>query len=163
TAEDTNTPSTMWTKSYLVAERKFFSHMAGQVPHGSFHLKCLHLCASVLEGTDFTPYIFTTVVMHLLNIKPVSGRCRWECILRLADILGYLQCCLEQKRLDSSFFGNAEVPQETILPPDFQTSEPHNLLQHVVQSPAAQALSQFKEIQEELMNRLYNGGHSHRA
>ncbi|XP_064032452.1 inositol 1,4,5-trisphosphate receptor-interacting protein-like 1 [Pogoniulus pusillus] len=159
-AGDTDTPSTLWTMSYVVAEVKFFSHMARKVPQGNFHLKCLHLCTSVLEDTNFTPYIFKTVVMHLLNTKPVSGWCRQECIMRLADILRYLHCCLQHRKLNFFFFGNAEMPQEIILPPDFHTSEPHNLLQHLVQSPAAhaEALRQFEEIMEELMNRLYYGG-----
>ncbi|XP_064032449.1 inositol 1,4,5-trisphosphate receptor-interacting protein-like 1 [Pogoniulus pusillus] len=159
-AGDSDTPSTLWTKSYLVAEVKFFSHMAKKVPQGRYHLKCLRLCTSVLEDTNFTPYIFKTVVMHLLNTKPVSGWCRQECIMRLADILRYLHCCLQHRKLNFFFFGNAEMPQEIILPPDFHTSEPHNLLQHLVQSPAAhaKALRQFEEIQEELMNRLYYGG-----
>ncbi|NXX42628.1 IPIL1 protein, partial [Tricholaema leucomelas] len=148
TAGDTNTPSTLWTKSYLVAEVKYFSHMARQVPQGNFHLKCLHLCTSVLEGTDFTPYIFKTAVMHLLNTKPLSGWCRQECIMRLADILRYLHCCLQQEKLDDFFCGNAAMPQEIVLPPDFHTSQPDNLLQHLVQSPDAhaEALRQFEEI-----------------
>ncbi|NXF88646.1 IPIL1 protein, partial [Eubucco bourcierii] len=143
----TNTPSTLWIKNYLVAEGKFFSHVARQVPHGSFHLKCLHLCTSILDNTNFTPYMFKTVVMHLLNTKPMSGWCRRECVMRLVDILKYLHCCLEQKKLNF-FFGNGKMPQEIILPPDFHTSEPHNLLHHLVQSPAAhaEALRQFEKI-----------------
>ncbi|NXJ58906.1 IPIL1 protein, partial [Spizaetus tyrannus] len=35
------TPSTTWPESYAVAEAKFFRHMARQVPHDSFHLRCL--------------------------------------------------------------------------------------------------------------------------
>ncbi|NXP71320.1 IPIL1 protein, partial [Ramphastos sulfuratus] len=147
-AGDTNTPSTLWVNTYLVAEAKFFSHVAGQVPHGSFHLKCLYLCTSILDDTNFTPSILKTVVMHLLNTKPVSGWCRRECITRLADILKYLHCSLKQKKLNFFFFGNGKMPQEIILPPDFETAEPYNLLQHLVQSPTAhaEALRQFDEI-----------------
>ncbi|NXN15956.1 IPIL1 protein, partial [Indicator maculatus] len=146
--EDTNTPSTFWTTNYLVAEGKFFSRMAKRVPYGSFHLKCLHLWTSVLEGTDLSPYIIKTVVMHLLNTIPASGWCRRDCIMRLADIMRYLHCCLVQKKLDFFFYGNAEMPEEIILPPELQTYEPHNLLEHLVQDPAAhaKALEQFEEI-----------------
>uniref|UniRef100_A0A8B9NH84 Mab-21-like HhH/H2TH-like domain-containing protein n=1 Tax=Accipiter nisus TaxID=211598 RepID=A0A8B9NH84_9AVES len=35
------TPSTTWPESYAVAEAKFFRHMARQVPHDRFHLRCL--------------------------------------------------------------------------------------------------------------------------
>ncbi|XP_068026365.1 inositol 1,4,5-trisphosphate receptor-interacting protein-like 1 [Melanerpes formicivorus] len=152
-------PRTVWTMNYLVAEKKFFSHMARQVPHGSFHLKCLHLCTSILEGTDISLYILKTVVMHLLNTTPMSGWCRRDCIMRLGDIMSYLHCCLEQKKLNFFFFGNAEMPKEIILPPDFQTYEPPNLLEHLVQDQAAhtKALRQFEEIQDRLMNRLYQG------
>ncbi|NXG50085.1 IPIL1 protein, partial [Psilopogon haemacephalus] len=148
TTEGTNTLSTMWTQSCLVAEGKFFSNMAKKVPYGNIHLKCLHLCTSVLEGTDFTPYIFKTVVMHLLNTTPVSGWCRRECIIRLADILSYLRRCLQQKMLNNFFFGNEDMPPEINLPLAFDRSEPHNLLQHLVQNPDAHAdaLRQFEEI-----------------
>ncbi|NXR07240.1 IPIL1 protein, partial [Semnornis frantzii] len=113
---DTYTPSTLWVKSYLVAEAKFFSCVAREVPHGSFHLRCLYLCTSILDETNFTPYIFKTVVMHLLNNKPVSGWCRRECVMCLADILRYLHCSLEQKKLNF-FFGHGKMSQEIILPP----------------------------------------------
>ncbi|KFV66879.1 Inositol 1,4,5-trisphosphate receptor-interacting protein-like 1, partial [Dryobates pubescens] len=145
-----NSPGTVWTMNYFVAEKKFFSHMAKEVPQGSFHLKCLHLCTSILGGTDISPYILKTVVMHLLNTTPVSGWCRRDFIMRLADIMSYLHCCLEQKKLNFFFFGNAQMPDEIILPPDFQTCEPHNLLEHLVQDQAAhtKALRQFEEIQD---------------
>ncbi|NXN15584.1 IPIL1 protein, partial [Indicator maculatus] len=151
TAGDTDAPSTRWTESYIVAEVKFFSHMAKQVPCGRFHLKCLHLCTSILEGTDFSPYIIKTIVMYLLNTTPVTGWCRRNCIVRLADIMRHLHCCLRNKTLNFFFFGNAKMPKEIILPPEFQTYEPYNLLQHLVQNPAAhtEALRQFEEIQEE--------------
>ncbi|NXN07022.1 IPIL1 protein, partial [Indicator maculatus] len=145
---DTNTESTVWTMSSLVAEGKFFSHIAKEVPCGSYHLKCLHLCTSVLEGTDLSRYIMKTVFMHLLNTTPVSGWSKRDCLMRLADIMRYLHCCLEQKKLNFFFYGNAEIPREIILPPDFKTYEPYNLLQHLVQNPAAhaEALRQFEEI-----------------
>ncbi|XP_054034965.1 inositol 1,4,5-trisphosphate receptor-interacting protein-like 1 [Dryobates pubescens] len=154
-----DSPSTVWTTNYLVAEKKFFSHMAKQVPQGSFHFKCLHLCTSILEGTDISLYMLKTVVMHLLNTTPVSGWCRQDCIIRLADIMNYLHRCLEQKQLNFFFFGNAEMPKEIILPPDFQTYKPANLLEHLVQDQAAhtKALRQFEEIQHRLMERLYQG------
>ncbi|XP_054025451.1 inositol 1,4,5-trisphosphate receptor-interacting protein-like 1 [Dryobates pubescens] len=156
---DTNTPSTVWRINSLVAEGKFFRHVARQVPQGSCHLKCLHLCTSVLEGTDISQYIIKTVVMHLLNTTPVAGWCIRDCIMRLADIMRHLHCCLEQKQLNYFFLGNAEMPKEIILPPDFQQSEPPNLLEHLVQDQAAhtKALRQFEEIQDRLLNRLYIG------
>ncbi|XP_068253507.1 inositol 1,4,5-trisphosphate receptor-interacting protein-like 1, partial [Nyctibius grandis] len=51
--EATFTPSTTWPESYAVAEVKFFRHVARQAPHSSYHLRCLQVCARILEGTGF--------------------------------------------------------------------------------------------------------------
>ncbi|NXN18360.1 IPIL1 protein, partial [Indicator maculatus] len=139
TAEDTYTRSTIWRQSYAVAEGKFFSHMARQVPHGSFHLRCLHLCTRILKGTDFSPYILKTIVMHFLNTRPVSGWCRGGFFWQMVDILNFLHCCVEEKRLNHFFFGNRNIPEEIILPPHLKQCEPCNILQHLVQNPDAHA------------------------
>ncbi|NXG42909.1 IPIL1 protein, partial [Psilopogon haemacephalus] len=148
TAGDTYTPSTVWTESYAVAEGKFFSYMARQVPRGSFHLLCLYLCAHILDGTDFSPYVLKTAFMHLVNTTPVSGWSRWDVLMRLADILSLLQRCLERRELSHFFLGNRNMPKEINLPPHFQASQPPNLLQHLVQNPAAhaKAMTQLEEL-----------------
>ncbi|KAK0677041.1 IPIL1 protein, partial [Pygoscelis papua] len=142
------TPSTAWPESYAVAEVKFFRHMARQVPDNSFHLKCLQLYARILVGTGFSTYALKTAVMHLLTTTSLSGWCRRDFLLRLEDITQYLRCCLEEKRLNHFFFGNENVPEEIILPPALQTSEPFNLFQHLAQDPAAhaEALREFDEL-----------------
>ncbi|NXX45984.1 IPIL1 protein, partial [Tricholaema leucomelas] len=139
TGEDTYTPSTVWKESYAVAERKFFSHIARQLPRGKFHLQCLYLCSHILDGTDITPYVLKTVFMHLLNGTPMPGRRKWDGITRVAHILSFLNRCLERKQINHFFFGNSIMPKEIILPPHFQTSQPLNLLQHLVHNPAAHA------------------------
>ncbi|XP_074885685.1 inositol 1,4,5-trisphosphate receptor-interacting protein-like 1 [Buteo buteo] len=153
------TPSTMWPESYAVAEAKFFRHMARQVPHDSFHLRCLQVCARILVGTGFSTYTLKTVVMHLLTTMPLSGWRRRHFLLQMDDIMRYLRCCLEEKRLDHFFFGNERVPEEIILPRDFQTAEPVNLFQHLVQDPAAhdEAMHQFDELQHQLTSLLFYG------
>ncbi|KFR05783.1 Inositol 1,4,5-trisphosphate receptor-interacting protein-like 1, partial [Nipponia nippon] len=139
TTEAISTPSTTWPESYAVAEVKFFRHMARHAPPNSFHLKCLQLCARILVGTGFSTYTLKTVVMHLLTTLPLSGWRRRHFLLRLQDIMRYMRCCLEEKRLDHFFFGNERVPEEIVLPPAFQAAEPLNLFQHLVQDPATQA------------------------
>ncbi|NXR05547.1 IPRI protein, partial [Sagittarius serpentarius] len=114
------TPSTTWPESYAVAEVKFFRHMATQAPHNSFHLKCLQACTRILVGTGFSTYALKTVVMHLLTTIPLSSWRRKDFMLRMQGIMRYLRCCLEEKRLDHFFFGNENIPEEIVLPPEFQ-------------------------------------------
>ncbi|NXS50991.1 IPIL1 protein, partial [Balaeniceps rex] len=150
TTEAIFTPSTTWPESYAVAEVKFLRHMAGQAPHDSFHLKCLQLFARILVGTGFSTYTLKTAVMHLLTTIPLSGWRRRDFLLRLQDIMRYLHCCLEEKRLDHFFFGNENMPEEIALPPAFRTAKPPNLFQRLAQDPAthAQALHEFVELQD---------------
>ncbi|XP_052639724.1 inositol 1,4,5-trisphosphate receptor-interacting protein-like 1 [Harpia harpyja] len=153
------TPSTMWPESYAVAEAKFFRHMARQVPHDSYHLRCLQAYARILVGTGFSTYTLKTVVMHLLNTIPLSGWHRRHFLLRMEDILRYLRRCLEEKRLDHFFLGNERVPEEIILPPDFHMAEPLNLFQRLVQDPAAhaEAMREYRDLQERLTRLLLLG------
>ncbi|XP_029862099.1 inositol 1,4,5-trisphosphate receptor-interacting protein-like 1 isoform X1 [Aquila chrysaetos chrysaetos] len=153
------TPSTTWPESYAVAEAKFFRHMAGQVPHDSFHLRCLQAYARILVGIGFSTYTLKTVVMHLLNTIPLSGWRRRHFVLRMEDIMRYLRRCLEEKRLDHFFLGNERVPEEINLPPDFQTAEPLNLFQHLVQDPDAhaEAMREYMDLQERLTRLLISG------
>ncbi|XP_069639276.1 inositol 1,4,5-trisphosphate receptor-interacting protein-like 1 [Haliaeetus albicilla] len=153
------TPSTTWPESYAVAEAKFFRHMARQVPHDSFHLRCLQACARILVGIGFSTYTLKTVVMHLLTTIPLSGWRRRHFVRRMEDIMQYLHRCLEEKRLDHFFFGNERVPEEIVLPPAFQTAEPLNLFQHLVQDPAAhdKAMLEYKYLRERFIRLLILG------
>ncbi|KAM9015713.1 inositol 1,4,5-trisphosphate receptor-interacting protein-like 1 [Ara ararauna] len=152
------TPSTTWTSSCAVAEAKFFERMARRAPDGSFHLRCLQLCARILVGTGFSEYALKTVVMHLLNTTPLSGWHRTHFLLRLDDIMRYLCHCLEEKRLDHFFFGNEKIPEEIVLPPALQRAEPFNLFQHLAQDPdaQAQAMREFTDMQDRLTRMLAN-------
>ncbi|XP_064316081.1 inositol 1,4,5-trisphosphate receptor-interacting protein-like 1 [Phalacrocorax carbo] len=153
------TPSTIWSESYAVAEMKFFRHIARQVPRDSFHLRCLQLCARAMVGTGFSTYTLNTAVMHLLTTIPLSGWRRRDFLLRLQDIMRYLRCCLEEKRLDHFFFGNENMPQEIVLPPALQAAKPPNLFQHLAQDPAAhaEALHDFYELRDRLTRLLIYG------
>ncbi|NXA19530.1 IPIL1 protein, partial [Ibidorhyncha struthersii] len=148
TTEAIFTPSTMWAESYAVAEVKFFRHMARQAPPEALHLKCLQLFAGILEGTGFSMSVLKMVMMHLLNTIPLGSWNTREFLMRLQDILSYLHGCLEEKRLDHFFFGNENMPEDIVLPPAFQTAEPINLFQHLMQDPAAhaKAMSEFDEL-----------------
>uniref|UniRef100_A0A672TW16 Mab-21-like HhH/H2TH-like domain-containing protein n=1 Tax=Strigops habroptila TaxID=2489341 RepID=A0A672TW16_STRHB len=134
--EDIFTPSTMWTLSCTWAEAKFLWLMFDQTPDDSL-LSCLQLCTRMVAGTGFSSYTLKTVVMHLLTTTPLSGWRRRHFLLRLDDIMRYLRCCLEEKRLNHFFFGNEKIPEEIVVPPALQRAEPLNLFQHLVQDPAA--------------------------
>ena len=73
--------------------------------------------------------------------------------------MGYLHACLEQKWLDHFFFGNENVPEEIILPPDFRTAEPLNLFKNLAQDldAHAQALGEFVELRDRLRRLLLYG------
>ncbi|XP_054035292.1 inositol 1,4,5-trisphosphate receptor-interacting protein-like 1 [Dryobates pubescens] len=155
-ANDTYIRSTIWQQSCAVAESKFFSHMTSQVPQGSFHLRCLHLCTRMLKDTEFSPYTLKTIVMHFLNTRPLSSWCRRGCFRQVVDILNFLHQSVEQKQLNHFFFSNSTMPEEIILPKCFEECEPYNILQHLVQNPDAhaRALRQCEQLQEELLKGL---------
>nr|XP_030130990.3 inositol 1,4,5-trisphosphate receptor-interacting protein-like 1 [Taeniopygia guttata] len=146
------TPSTTWLESYAVAEAKFFRHVDMQAPPYSCHLKCLRLCARLLKGSSISIYALKTAVMHLLTLIPLSEWQHKYFLMRLDDIMCYLQCCLEEKRLKHFFFNNEDMPKEISLPPAFHEAQPLNLFQHLAQDPVAQteALREFDDLQSHL-------------
>ncbi|NWI69142.1 IPIL1 protein, partial [Todus mexicanus] len=146
TTEATLLPGKIWLESCAVAEAKLLRHMARLLPPGKFHLKCLHVCTRILEGTGFSEHMLKTVVMHLLSTMDPSAWSRSNFLTLLEDVIQHLHRCLENKCLNHFFFGNENVPREIILPPDFQTTETLNLFQHLAQDPAAhtKALRGFK-------------------
>ncbi|NXA75737.1 IPIL1 protein, partial [Thryothorus ludovicianus] len=141
-------PSTMWLESYAVAEAKFFRHVARQAPRHSCHLKCLRLCARLLEGSGLSTYALKTTVMHLLTLIPLSEWQHKYLLMRVDDVMHYLRCCLEEKCLKHFFFGNEDMPKEISLTPGLQEAQPLNLFQYLAQDPAAQkeALQEFDEL-----------------
>ncbi|XP_039561840.1 inositol 1,4,5-trisphosphate receptor-interacting protein-like 1, partial [Passer montanus] len=133
------TASTTWPESYAVAEVEFFKHIARQAPPDSLHLKCLQFFTRLSLGFSFSTYTMKTIVMHLLNITPVSEWRRRDLVVRLLDIINSLQLCLRAKCLHHFIVGNQRLPQDIHLPADVQRAEPYNLLQHLAQQPAAHA------------------------
>ncbi|NXQ25091.1 IPIL1 protein, partial [Alaudala cheleensis] len=146
--EDQLPPSTTWLVSYAVAEAKFFRHVSMQAPPQSCHLKCLRLSARLLEGSGLSSYALKTTVMHLLTLIPLSEWQHRYLLMRVDDVMHYLRCCLEEKRLKHFFFGNEDMPEEISLPAAFQGAQPLNLFQHLAQDPAAQteALRKFDKL-----------------
>ncbi|XP_064278640.1 inositol 1,4,5-trisphosphate receptor-interacting protein-like 1 [Passer domesticus] len=133
------TASTTWPESYAVAEVEFFKHIARQAPPDSLHLKCLQFFTRLPLGFSFSTYTMKTIVMHLLNITPVSEWRRRDLVVRLLDIINSLHLCLRAKCLHHFIVGNQRLPQDINLPADVQRAEPYNLLQHLAQQPAAHA------------------------
>ncbi|XP_064278673.1 inositol 1,4,5-trisphosphate receptor-interacting protein-like 1 [Passer domesticus] len=131
------TASTTWPESYAVAEVEFFKHIARQAPPDSLHLKCLQFFTRLSLGFSFSTYTMKTIVMHLLNITPVSEWRRRDLVVRLLDIINSLHLCLRAKCLHHFIVGNQRLPQDISLPADVQRAEPYNLLQHLEQQPRA--------------------------
>ncbi|NXT07142.1 IPIL1 protein, partial [Prunella fulvescens] len=148
-AEAKSMASTAWAESYAVAEAKFFRHIARQLPCESVHLKCLQVFTSVLSGTGFSSSTWKTVVMHALTIVPLSRWSRREFARRLWDIMAYLHCCLQWKRLEHFVLGSERLPAEISLPPAAQRLEPLNLFEHLARDPAAhrEAMQAYGQLQ----------------
>ncbi|XP_068539580.1 inositol 1,4,5-trisphosphate receptor-interacting protein-like 1 [Anas acuta] len=153
------TPDSEWPQSCTVAEMKFFQYIKAHAPQDSYHLRRMQLCARIVVGNDFTPYVLKTVVMHLLNTIPLERWCRREFLQHMDDIMQCLHCCIVEKRLDHFFLGNKEVPDEVTLHPDFLTSSPLNLFQHMAEDPNvhARALREFQELRDRLKRLLTFG------
>ncbi|NWT05994.1 IPIL1 protein, partial [Mionectes macconnelli] len=142
------TPSTTWPETYAVAEMKFFRHIARQAPHDSWHLRCLQFVTRAVVGIGFSTYTLKTIVMHLLNIVPISRWRMMHFLRRLGDTMQYLHGSLEEKHLNHFVVGNQTFPQEIILPPDVRTAAPPNLFHHLAEDPAAhtQAVNEYHEL-----------------
>ncbi|XP_068541698.1 inositol 1,4,5-trisphosphate receptor-interacting protein-like 1 [Anas acuta] len=164
--KDTSIPSTTWPQSCSAAERKFFQHVAREGMFNSIHLKCMQVCAHLVEGTVFPTYVVKTIVMHLLTNIPMAMWHKTDFLLRMDNIMQCLHGCVREKRLDHFFFGNEMVPDVIVLPPSFQNSEPINLFQYLKRNPYARAdaLQKFEVVRERL-RRLITYGHErkHRA
>ncbi|NXL77818.1 IPIL1 protein, partial [Leptocoma aspasia] len=128
-------PSTTWCETYAVAEASCFRHVARQAPQDIWHCKCLQLLTRIATGTGFSTYALKTVVMHLLNTGTLPHWSRRHFLQRMVDILDYLRCSLDKKRLDHFVVGNQRLPGEISLPPDLQRVEPPNLFQHLARDP----------------------------
>ncbi|XP_066178290.1 inositol 1,4,5-trisphosphate receptor-interacting protein-like 1 [Sylvia atricapilla] len=144
------TPSTTWPETYAVAETEFFEHIARQAPPDSLHLKCLQFFARLQLGFGFSTYTTKTIVMHLLNVEPVSSWRRRDLLLRLVDISESLRLCVQAKRLNHFIVGNWRLPGDIRLPRDVQMDKRNNLFHHLAQQSAAhrQAISEYQVMRK---------------
>ncbi|XP_056349302.1 inositol 1,4,5-trisphosphate receptor-interacting protein-like 1 [Oenanthe melanoleuca] len=147
---EAHTQSTAWPETYAVAEMKFFQHIANQAPSDSLHLKCLQFFTRLLLGFSFSTYSMKTIVMHLLNVVPVSQWRRRDFLQRLLDISDGLRLFLLAKCLDHFIVGNQRLPQDILLPPDLQRAQPYNLFHHMAEEPSAhtQAINEYLVLQK---------------
>ncbi|XP_072183021.1 inositol 1,4,5-trisphosphate receptor-interacting protein-like 1 [Excalfactoria chinensis] len=157
--EAADTPSTTWPQSCAVAEAKLFQHIAAHDQGNTSYLKYVQAGAHILAGHIFSSYQLRTVLMHLLTTIPLESWHGKYFLQRMDDILLYLRCCVEEKRLNHFLIGNEDVPAEIILPQQFRASQPLNLLQYLVQDPDSheQALQELEELQDRLTNLLMYG------
>ncbi|NXB47261.1 IPIL1 protein, partial [Leucopsar rothschildi] len=142
---EAHTQSTTWPETYTVAETEFFKHVAKQAPPDSLHLKCLQFFTRLLLGLGFSTYIIKTIVMHLLNVVPVSQWRRRDFLQRLMDISESLWLCVQAKCLYHFIAGNQRLPQAIRLPPDVQMGQTYNLFHRLAEDSAAhtQAISEY--------------------
>uniref|UniRef100_A0A803V4E9 Mab-21-like HhH/H2TH-like domain-containing protein n=1 Tax=Ficedula albicollis TaxID=59894 RepID=A0A803V4E9_FICAL len=147
---EAHTQSTAWPETYAVAEMKFFKHIAKQAPHDSLHLKCLQFFTRLLLGFSFSTYSMKTIVMHLLNVVPLSQWRRRDFLQRLLDISDGLRLFVLAKRLDHFIVGNQRLPRVIRLPPDVQRAQPYNLFHHLAEEPSAhtQAINEYLVLQK---------------
>ncbi|XP_056349717.1 inositol 1,4,5-trisphosphate receptor-interacting protein-like 1 [Oenanthe melanoleuca] len=147
---EAHTQSTAWPETYAVAEMKFFQHIAKQAPRDSLHLKCLQFFTRLLLGFSFSTYSMKTIVMHLLNVVPVSQWRRRDFLQRLLDISDGLRMCVRAKRLDHFIVGNQGLPQVIRLPSDLQRAQPYNLFHHMAEEPSAhtQAINEYRVLRK---------------
>ncbi|XP_016154472.1 PREDICTED: inositol 1,4,5-trisphosphate receptor-interacting protein-like 1 [Ficedula albicollis] len=128
---------------------KFFQHIARQAPRDTVHLRCLQFFTRLVLGFCFPTYTMKTIVMHLLNVVPVSQWRRRDLLQRLLDISDSLCLCVLAKRLNHFIVGNQRLPQDIIhLPPDVQMARPYNLFHRLAEEPAAhnQAINDFQVL-----------------
>ncbi|XP_021259197.1 inositol 1,4,5-trisphosphate receptor-interacting protein-like 1 [Numida meleagris] len=153
------TASTTWPQSCAMAEVKFFQHIDAHSQGENFYHRYLQVYGYILVGYNFSTYELKTVLMHLLTAIPLENWHGRYFFQRMDDIMRYLRCCLEEKRLNHFLIGNEEVPAEIILPQDFQVSEPLNLFQHLAQDPDKheQALHELEDLEDRLASLLIYG------
>ncbi|NXP69346.1 IPIL1 protein, partial [Chloropsis cyanopogon] len=144
-------PSTTWLETCAVAEAKFFRHVSRQAPQDSWHCKCLQLLSRSLMAGGFSSYTVKTVLMHLLSTVPLTRWRRRDFPQRLMDVLRYLGCSLQTKRLHHFVIGNESFPVEIRLPSELRQAEPLNLFQSLASNPDAHG----KAVQE--FHRLLHG------
>ncbi|KAM7153304.1 inositol 1,4,5-trisphosphate receptor-interacting protein-like 1 [Macrochelys suwanniensis] len=158
-AETGHLSSTVWLETFAVQEMLFFQLMSRYTPQDSCHLKCLQILIYLkecrlptLENRILTTYHFKTALMHLLLRLPLSEWRPEQLAQRLQDILSYLRCGLEEKRLYHFLIGNSALPSQVPVPRAFQNAKPLNLFQHLALEPAAhaQATSEFLEVMEQV-------------
>ncbi|XP_005418091.1 inositol 1,4,5-trisphosphate receptor-interacting protein-like 1 [Geospiza fortis] len=147
---EAHTANTIWPESYAVAEVEFFKHIARQAPPDSLHLKCLQFFTRLPLGFGFSTYTMKTIVMHLLNVMPVSLWRRRDLLERLQDIIDSLRLCVQAKRLNHFIVGNQRLPQDIHLPADVQTGGTYNLLLRLAQEPDAhaQAIHEYQVLKK---------------
>ncbi|NXN80005.1 IPIL1 protein, partial [Bombycilla garrulus] len=139
------TPSTIWPETYAVAEMKFFQHIARHAPPDSLHLKCLQFFTRLQLGLGFSTYTIKTIVMHLLNLLPVSQWRRRHFVTRLIDIIETLRTCVEVRCLKHFIVGNQSLPEGITLPPEVLLAGTCNLVHDLVMDPVvhSQAVNNY--------------------
>ncbi|NXI26797.1 IPIL1 protein, partial [Sterrhoptilus dennistouni] len=123
--------STTWLETCAVAEAKFLGQVSRQALQDSCHCKCLQLFSHSLLGVGFSSYTLKTVMMHLLSTIPLTRWHRRDFPQCLLEILEFLLCSLQTKRLSRFVIGNQSFPLDISLPSALRLAQPLNLFEHL--------------------------------
>ncbi|XP_062303824.1 inositol 1,4,5-trisphosphate receptor-interacting protein [Osmerus eperlanus] len=133
-----NWSDTFWELSFAPYEDHFLKQLNINLPKNSCHIKCLEIVVFLhrkqtgLTGkSGLTDYHIKTGLYHLLLIKEPLMWHPEQLTNRLQDLLGFLENCLEHKKLSHAFIGNSLV-SNTSLSQELAEAKPVNLFHPLV-------------------------------
>lgn len=128
-----------WPLSFAVYEKTILKYYAKRLPQNSCHLHCLQIASflhrkqSGLTGESaLTGYHFKTALLHLLINRRAHVWRSDQIDQRLRDLLGFVQRCLQEKRLNHAIIGNHKMPKDIQIPLTFSKADPVNLFRSLV-------------------------------
>ncbi|XP_046899748.1 inositol 1,4,5-trisphosphate receptor-interacting protein [Hypomesus transpacificus] len=132
-----NSSDAFWELSFAPYEDHFLKRLNINLPKNSCHIKCLEIAVFLhrkqtgLTGkSGLTVYHMKTALYHLLIKEPLMWHPE-QLTNRLQDLLGFLENCLEHKKLSHAFFGNSLV-SNTSLSQRLAEAKPVNLFHPLV-------------------------------
>lgn len=124
---------THWPMCFARYENALLQHVTKTLPDNACHIHCLQILSFLHKHqTDLTgpcgltSYHLKNALLHLLVNKPSS----WDpeqMVLRLNDLLTFLQQKIQAKVFDHALVGNPLIPTEIRFPEEFRAGKPINL------------------------------------
>ncbi|XP_077102298.1 inositol 1,4,5-trisphosphate receptor-interacting protein [Siphateles boraxobius] len=124
---------THWPMCFARYENTLLQHVTKTLPDNACHIHCLQILSFLhkhqtnLTGPcGLTSYHLKNALLHLLVNKPSS----WDpeqMVLRLNDLLTFLQQKIKAKVFYHALVGNPLIPTEIGFPKEFRAGKPINL------------------------------------